>query len=91
MRIKIESDGTPQGTRVLNAETGDMVEGVTGVEWVLPDCNSYARATLIFERVECEVIGEAEEPTNLTRQADPELSGMGAGLGAARPIPDTQG
>lgn len=31
MKLKIVSDGTPTGTRVLDAATGEMVEGVTSV------------------------------------------------------------
>lgn len=33
MRIKIVSDGTRFGTRVLNAVTGEELERVTSVEW----------------------------------------------------------
>jgi hypothetical protein len=33
MKLRIESDGTSHGTRVVNAETGEKVEGVREVSW----------------------------------------------------------
>lgn len=32
MKLKIISDGTASGTRIVNADTGDLVEDVTGIE-----------------------------------------------------------
>lgn len=31
MRVRVVGDGSPRGTRVENAETGELVEGVQGV------------------------------------------------------------
>lgn len=31
MKVRVESDGTPMGTRVYEAESGDEIEGVRGV------------------------------------------------------------
>ena len=33
MKIKIVSDGTPQGSKVVNAETGEVLGDVTKIEW----------------------------------------------------------
>lgn len=33
MRIKIISDGTCRGTRVVNVETGEVVDNVTEISW----------------------------------------------------------
>ena len=33
MRIKILSDGSPTGTRLVDAESGEPVHGVTSIEW----------------------------------------------------------
>lgn len=33
MRLKIVSDGTPFGTKLVHVETGEEVEGFTGVSW----------------------------------------------------------
>ena len=36
MKLRIESDGTWKGTKVLDAETGEQLENVTGVHVRLP-------------------------------------------------------
>jgi hypothetical protein len=33
MKLRIESDGTSHGTRVVNAETGEQIDGVREVTW----------------------------------------------------------
>ena len=33
MRIKILSDGTPAGTKVVDTETGEVLEGVVSIKW----------------------------------------------------------
>lgn len=33
MKIKIVGDGTLRGTRVVNAATGELLEGVQGIKW----------------------------------------------------------
>jgi hypothetical protein len=33
MRLKIISDGTPTNTQVVNAETGEILEGVVNIKW----------------------------------------------------------
>ena len=33
MKIKIISDGTPNGTKIVNAETGEHIENVRGIIW----------------------------------------------------------
>lgn len=33
MKLKIISDGTHRGTKVVNSETGEMVHGVVAVSW----------------------------------------------------------
>lgn len=54
-----------------------------------PECTMWIRLT----RSDCVCDPKREyDPKHLpTRQADTELSGNGAGLGVARPIPNTQG
>lgn len=62
MRLKIVSGGNTANTRVENADTGEMVDGVVGVKWecsVGPDGEAtLATAVLTFELVECDVVGE---------------------------------
>ena len=59
MKIKMVSDGTVLGTRVIDAETGNLVEWVTRVELVL-DARDLPRATLYVVGVEVDVITDAE-------------------------------
>lgn len=33
MRLKIVSDGTPVGTKVIDTETGEVLEGVVAIKW----------------------------------------------------------
>jgi len=59
MKIKIISDGTPLGTKVLD-ENGIEITGICEVTWfIYPD--GPARARLTFANVEIEAIGEADE------------------------------
>lgn len=42
MRIKILSDGTPVGTKVVDTETGEVLEGVVSVKWgCLPEAGHH--------------------------------------------------
>jgi len=33
IELKIISDGTPAGTKVINSKTGEEIEGVRSIEW----------------------------------------------------------
>jgi len=35
MKLKLISDGSmrPEGTKIVNAETGELIEGISKVEW----------------------------------------------------------
>jgi hypothetical protein len=59
MKIKIVSDGTPMGTKVVNAETGEAIKGVCGVSWSLSDNRSIGRAIVEFALVPVELVGDA--------------------------------
>lgn len=67
MKLKIVSEGTVMGSRVVNAETGEILDGVTSVNWK-HDAGDLPRAviTLIGMPVEnCINVGEAVEVTKL--------------------------
>jgi hypothetical protein len=59
MRIKIISDGTSRGTRIVNAETNDPIEDCRAIHWIC-DVGDNQLATAICEFVEIpvEIIGE---------------------------------
>jgi len=46
MKIRIESDGTATGTKVVNAETGQAISGVRSIHWDLEVGELPAYATL---------------------------------------------
>lgn len=58
MRIKIISDGTSQGTHVVNEQTGERLDLVTRISWEL-SATHLATATLTLLRVPVEVEGDA--------------------------------
>ena len=61
MKVKIISDGTSIGTRIVNAETGEPIEGCRAAHWIC-DMDEYQVATAILEfiNVPVEIIGELE-------------------------------
>lgn len=60
MKLKVISDGTAQGTKVVNAETGEELENVFGVQWSLDVRNGQSVATIGVMQVMMESLGEAQ-------------------------------
>lgn len=59
-KVKIISDGTPNGTRVLDSD-GVQIEGaISKIEWGIEAGGGPAIAKITFINVEVEVIGEAD-------------------------------
>ena len=64
MRARIISDGTPGGTKVLNAETGEPIAGITRIDWTLAMgglATAVLHTTLVAAEVEAEVTFAAAE------------------------------
>lgn len=68
MKLLIESDGTIQGTRVVNAETGELIEHeLLGLTWQVDRPryrnfeSPYAQVSLTFARIPVRVVGEANK------------------------------
>jgi len=61
MKIKIISDGTANGTKVVNAETGELVHHVSSVEWKVSVESSLAEAVVTFSNVAVEIEAELSE------------------------------
>ena len=57
MKVKIISDGTSNGTKVVNVETGEVIENVTRIFWEV-NVGSLAKAHI--QIINCEVEVEAE-------------------------------
>ena len=64
MKIKIFANGNPQDSKVMNAETGELLEGVVSAH-VDIDVEG-AIATLIIQNFEADI--ECEEQTDETAQ-----------------------
>lgn len=59
MKLKIISDGTPSGTKVVNAETGEELKYLESVKWSV-SVGQPSSAQIALDCVEFEGIGEAE-------------------------------
>jgi hypothetical protein len=57
MKLKIDSDGTPNGTKVMT-EDGTVLSGVTFVQWSLA-VGHKATATIVVREVPVQLRGEA--------------------------------
>lgn len=73
-RIKIVSDGTTAGTSVVDAETGQEIDGVCAVRWEADAAEGWARVTLEMFRVPVEVIGEVTDGQEEKEQAEKETA-----------------
>lgn len=63
MRVKIVSDGTLGGSKVVNAETGETLDHVRRIELVL-DCETGVQCILDVIRPDMEIECEAEIEEN---------------------------
>lgn len=64
MKIKIVSDGTPRNTTVVDAVTGEMLEGIQSIRWELAVNNPLATAIITFIKIPVELearLGEIKE------------------------------
>lgn len=64
MRIKVVSDGTRGGTKILDADTGESIDAlrVIGINWEVPDRDGHPVLTLRCQGAEVEIEGEADKP-----------------------------
>lgn len=59
MRLKIVSDGTPPGTKLVDADTGAEVQNVCGLRWSL-QAGELSRATVELDYIEFDGEGDTE-------------------------------
>lgn len=57
-RLKIVSAGYRETTKVIDAETGEPVDGVIGISWSMDEDSFHATATIKLRRVMVEVDGD---------------------------------
>jgi len=60
MKVRLVSDGTSIGSKVLNAETGELIENVT-IASVSISARGVPTAVLHFANVEMDVVAEVSE------------------------------
>lgn len=61
MKVKIVSDGTRAGTKVVNAETGELIQNVTAIVYTYAGKDCFSHCKLDIVNVEMDVV--AEDPT----------------------------
>lgn len=59
MTVKIISDGTPYGTKVINSETGELVENVQSISWNITSSDLFSSVILEISIPEIELTTEA--------------------------------
>lgn len=59
MKLKIISDGTANGTRVVSIETGEAVGGVDFISWSASVDGEFCEAQIHLLGVPCEIVGKA--------------------------------
>lgn len=62
MKLKIISDGTARGSRVVNADTGEEVENVSSVSWHLDGKGCISTAEIGVEMLAAEITFECFPP-----------------------------
>lgn len=63
MKLKIVGDGTVLGTKVINSETGEVLQNVKSVAWYC-DADSYTSLAVIEVRM-VELEAEGQERSDL--------------------------
>jgi hypothetical protein len=61
-KIKITSDGTTFGTKVIDVESGDMIEGVVRVRWSMTMDGARTEAEVGIEGIPVEIEAAIEVP-----------------------------
>jgi hypothetical protein len=85
-RLRITSDGTPRGTRVLT-EDGTLVRGVQLVSWHLA-VGEMARCTIEVRAVAADLVGEGsmpEDPTAVVTLSQDQEAPEGPGFSPPPP------
>ena len=68
MKLKIISDGTANGTKLINAESGEILENVKSVKWFC-DTGDYRISRVVIEivNVPTEIIGYTGIPGDMLK------------------------
>lgn len=61
MKIKIVSDGSACNTKVVNAETGELITGVIHIHWTCDASEVIAKVFMEIADVAVDLVGNTEE------------------------------
>ncbi len=73
IKLKIISDGTPSGTKVIDAVTGENLDGVKAVSWRIGVDRALAECNLELCHVPAEVVGYAAPDDTPPKTEEPRL------------------
>ena len=58
MKLKIISDGTALGTKIVHAETGEVLADVAAISWTVNSDNAYNVANVQLVGIAAEMVGD---------------------------------
>lgn len=82
--VRIVSDGSPRSTRLLDAETGEEIDGVVGAVWQQVDPGAVPTVSVDFICPELDVIAELHERGTLRQRISDALTGVDVGISLGR-------
>ena len=60
MKVKIISDGTRAGTKIVNAETGESIEGIVSAQFTITVDREFADLIIWLKKIPAELQGDAK-------------------------------
>ncbi len=60
MKLKIISDGTTVGTKLINEETGEMIHYVQKITWEVNAQGAISKATIELAKIPIEVVVDSK-------------------------------
>ena len=66
-KIKIISDGTPRGTKVIDVTSGEVLHGVTGIKWNITT-SKLSSVELKMEHIPLKALAEEKEKKSIKKK-----------------------
>jgi hypothetical protein len=64
MKLKIISDGTERGTKIIDDDTGEELKNAYKVIWAISVRSGIASAKIYLHKIPVEIVGEGEVKIN---------------------------
>lgn len=84
MRLKITGDGTAKGTKLVDSDTGDEVEGVVKIKWSIP-LGLSGKIKIELDDVDFDISNS--NPTAVNSSPPPQIAPSGPSSGSSGPSP----